>query len=281
VRNWGIRPSSAGPTRSLIAVALGLVLLIIAVQGHGPSILQAQSTGSATATVTSTATGTVIPATSTPTPTPTSAGASLMTAPTATPQAAGTPGPARGDEDNLPPLTSTEESPGGGPQNRIVVINRSDNRLRVRAKVQLNHMPGDSVSPTNYAEAFSSCDGCQTFAVALQIDLISRDASQITPQNAAIALNYQCNSCHTIARASQYVIQVDDPNQVPDRVRDLVNDMNHELNRLASEHSVNDVTEAEGVLNNVMANFQDLAQSLMDQRDESVDPTTPGASPSP
>jgi hypothetical protein len=97
----------------------------------------------------------------------------------------------------------------------------------------------------------------------------------------ALALNYKCTSCHTIVRASQYVIQVDDPTQVPDRVRDLVNEMNRQLNQLAGDRSVADAGQAETVLNGVLGQFQDLAQDLMDQRDETLDPTTPGASPSP
>jgi putative peptide zinc metalloprotease protein len=274
LKSWNVRPPCTGPKRSLIVAALGLLLLVVAIEGHGPSTLRAQTTGTATALATPTAAAPV-------SGTPTATGTAPATTPAASPQATATPASSAAGEDDLPPVTSTEETAGASPQNRIVAKNRSDNRLRVRAKVQLNHIPGDSASPSNYAEGYSSCDGCQTFAVALQIDLISRDASQITPENVALALNYKCNGCHTIVRASQYVIQVDDPTQVPDRVRDLVGEMNRQLNQVASDHSVTDVGQAEAVLNGVIAQFQDLGQSLSDQRDETVDPTTPGASASP
>ena len=198
-------------------------------------------------------------------------------APSATPTATGS----TAAEDDLPPVTSTDEHSGGSPSNRIVAINRTDSRLRVRGKVQVNHIEGDNASPVNSAEAYSSCTGCDTLAVALQIDLISTNASTVAPQNQAVALNYQCTNCNTSARALQYVFQVDDPDQVPDRVRDLVSEMNRELDRVAHDQSITDAGQAESVVDGVISDFQDLAQNLSDQRDDKTDETTPGAQPSP
>lgn len=262
MKGWPSRTQSSGRGTQRWGAVLALALLLVGgvVLGQTSPAVRAQSGPPASATATPTAT-----ATQTAGPSPAATGTAAATAP----------------EDQLAPLTFTEESPGGGASNRIVVINRTDNRLRVRAKVQLNHIPGDNASPVNYADAFSSCNGCQTFAVALQIDLISQSAQQVAPHNQAIALNYECQSCNTVARALQYVIQTDDPNQIPGRVHELVNQMNRQLDGLARDQSVADAGQAESVLNGVIGQFDDLAQSLSDQRDESTDTTTPGASASP
>src|SRR5689334_19016047 len=63
---------------------------------------------------------------------------------------------------------------GGGGKNIVTQINRTDNRLRIKGNIQLNRIPGPNVEPINLAFAGSSCTGCQTYAVALQINLISR-----------------------------------------------------------------------------------------------------------
>ena len=122
-----------------------------------------------------------------------------------------------------------DDSSQGG-RNEVIVHNQSDGKLLMRGRVDLEHLPGRSVAPENYAEAVGSCVRCQTLAVALQIDLISRNATTIAPQNAAVALNLHCTGCFTSARALQYVIQVDDPTEVPERARDLVQTlMRHDL----------------------------------------------------
>ncbi len=102
--------------------------------------------------------------------------------------------------------------------------------------------------------------------MALQIDLVSRNAHDVTPQNYAYAINYQCTGCTTVARALQYVIPVDDPNQVPDEVREPQRQMDAELRQAAHDpHETLD--QAEARVNDVINQFQDLANSLYDQRD--------------
>jgi len=170
-----------------------------------------------------------------------------------------------------------QEIPDGGGSNNIVKVqNKTDNRLRVKAKIQLNHIPGDNVQPVNYAEAIGSCMNCQTFAVALQIDLRSRTATTVAPQNAAVALNIKCTGCTTVADAYQYVVPVDDPTQTPDNVRDLINQMQQQLN--ASAHDKDETTaDAEAKINAIITQFMDLGQSLYQQRDQTTDNDTPDA----
>jgi putative peptide zinc metalloprotease protein len=220
----------------------------------------------ATATATSTPVATTLAAT----PAATAAPAPFATA-TAAPAATGSSG------DEQSGSTYNEELPGGGGHNAVSANNRVDNRLLVRGSVKLDHIPGPNASPVNEASAFASCTGCQTFSVALQVALISKTATSITPQNLAAAVNYQCSNCVTVARAVQYVVQVDDPTQVPDDVRDLVKQMQDQLQGLSQDRSVTQADQAEAVINSVMAQFSELGQSLYDQRQEETQPTTPGA----
>jgi putative peptide zinc metalloprotease protein len=172
----------------------------------------------------------------------------------------------------------TTQLNGGGGKNVVQVNNQKDGKRRMRASIQLNRIPGPSVAPANLALAQASCTGCQTIAIALQIDLISTSAGHVTPQNAAVAVNYACSGCVTIAVALQYVISVDDPTQVPPEVNDLINEMERELRAIAKDKnaSVRDVVSR---IDAVLTQFRSLAESLNDQRDEATESTSPDATP--
>jgi hypothetical protein len=170
---------------------------------------------------------------------------------------------ARDEEDGV------ERDEGQGNRSNIIrLANRRDGQLRIKGRVQLNRIPGDEARPINYAIAYSSCTGCKTFAVALQLDLISKTAHTIAPENAAIAVNYECTGCVTVARAVQFVRQVDDPRETPDDVRDAIKELDHELKRLHSEQRRLSVTEANARIEDVIARFKKVAQSSMDDVDD-------------
>lgn len=165
-----------------------------------------------------------------------------------------------------------------GGSNIALVRNHSDNRMRLRSRIRLVQIHGDRAEPLNGAFAYASCTDCQTFAVALEIALVSPNASVIAPQNRARALNDTCTRCVTVARAMQYVFVVDDPEQVPDNVDRLMRDMERELRALEHDRDVG-AEEANSRVNAVISQFQELASSLQDQLDETVEPSTPGAAP--
>lgn len=159
----------------------------------------------------------------------------------------------------LPRSFDGGEDTTGNRDNTIEAINRTDGRLLIRGGVQINTISGPDVEPVNFAYAYSSCTDCQTFAVALQVNLIGRDSRNIVPQNVAIALNESCTRCRTVAKALQYVYTVDDPTQVPDEVFELVEE--------SAEREIT-VAEAEARINAVVEWFYDLAAHLNEQREE-------------
>lgn len=239
-------------------------------------------TATAAPTTTPAATATTAP-TSSPTPTSTTvapsaaSGAAPSPATTATTTSTATSTVNANAPVDNGSVASNEAGGDGGPHNVVKVINKNDGKFRMKGKIQINHIPGDNASPVNDSEAYASCANCETFAVALQIDLISRSATTIAPQNVAIAVNVQCSHCTTVSRAVQYVYQVDDPSQIPDNVRDLVNQMQDQLNAAAKDKDAT-VAQTEARVDAVIAQFNELAQSLNNQRNQSTDDDTPGGS---
>lgn len=174
--------------------------------------------------------------------------------------------------------TALAGSGGGGGSNRVQVINKKDGKLRLKADLQLNRIPGPRVEPTNLAVAYASCADCQTIAIALQINLISRGASYVAPENLAVAVNYECTNCYTVARAIQYTYSVDDPTQVPPEVNEILKELDTELKAIRQATALS-IDEIEQRIEAVIARFTDLAESLNDDRDETMEATTPGATP--
>jgi hypothetical protein len=84
----------------------------------------------------------------------------------------------------------------------------------------------------------------------MQLDLISRTASCITPTNVARAQNIACQN-------------------VPEEVTKLEQAMNDELRVLQTDHSLT-LEDTIAQIDNVLAQFPDLASSLNDQRTEAV-----------
>jgi putative peptide zinc metalloprotease protein len=195
--------------------------------------------------------------------------------PTVTAPAATTPA---GPSFSVDPNLIGDVGGGGGPRNLVKVQNLQDYQLRVDGHVQLGRLPGPEAAPVNVAEGFSSCTGCQTLAVALQVDLITADSRVAMPRNMAFAVNYQCTDCRTIALALQYVLTVEDPTQVPDQANQLMAEMRQELSQLNGDQDLT-LPEAEGRVIDVVNQFQDLSIYLDQQRDESTEPTTANASP--
>ena len=199
------------------------------------------------------------------------ANAALSTAPTAVSVLDDTQ-----SADEVAGVTYTEAAGGGGGKNIVRLTNRVDNRLRVKGNVQLNRIPGPTVEPGNISIAYSSCTDCQTLTMALQINLYERGAANVSPQNAAVALNYACTRCVTAAWAMQYTIPVDDPTQVPADVSDLIKAMDSELRAIHNDQSVT-LEEALARLNAVKQQFAQLGEYLQEQHQQATETTSPGA----
>jgi hypothetical protein len=245
--------TSLPPLRRAWLVALTALLVL---GSAGPGLTSAQVVDP------SATTSTTEPVATTPTVTPDDA-----PPPTLDPQDLAAPS----DADQADGVTYNEQAGGGGGKNVVKLTNRVDGRMRMRGNVQLSRVGGPNVGPVNVAVALSSCTDCSTFAVALQIAVYQRGATRVVPQNAAAAMNANCNHCVTVAHAYQYAIPVDDPNAPPDRVNSLVRRMDEELQGIQRDSSQLTPADAEARIEAVIAEYQDLATNLMQARDERTD----------
>jgi hypothetical protein len=163
----------------------------------------------------------------------------------------------------------------------VALRNRSDGRLRVRGRVQLEQIRGSRVTPLNLSLAYASCTDCQTFTVALQIALVRPGTEVAVPINAARSYNVECTRCLTFSRAAQYVITVEDPDAVPPRVEELVRALDAEMRAIHAESHGLTAGQANARISAVVAQFHDLAQSLIDESSEATETTSPNAPATP
>jgi putative peptide zinc metalloprotease protein len=99
---------------------------------------------------------------------------------------------------------------GSKGDNAAVAINTKDGSSLFRFAFSIEKVASDVVDNENAAVAYSSCTGCRTTAIAIQIVLVVGRPSTVTPANYAIAINENCTLCQSFAAAFQFVIGVED-----------------------------------------------------------------------
>jgi hypothetical protein len=167
---------------------------------------------------------------------------------------------------------------GGGANNQVMLHNIAGGNPQVRGMAQLNQIPGPTVAPVNCAVAQNGvlcapslnvqtveCTGCDSYAVALQINLYKLGATDVSPVNIARAQNFQCLNCVAESEAFQYNLPVDDPTQVPGDVDTLIRQFNDEL-RLLQISQTSSPQAAAAQIDQIIAQFQELATVLNQQR---------------
>jgi putative peptide zinc metalloprotease protein len=159
-----------------------------------------------------------------------------------------------------------EEFPDSAPRNVVMAENSEDQRFMGRASIKFRKLKSDEIRPINIAFAQGACTDCQTIAVAVQVIVYKRGASNVQPQNVALAANTQCTRCVTIARAIQYVVPVDDFDDVPDNVKRLVHRLDQELRYFERMRSIDELTSEEAAvrLQRAVDEFNELHQYMVD-----------------
>jgi putative peptide zinc metalloprotease protein len=100
------------------------------------------------------------------------------------------------------PVLST--APVAAQDNAAVAVNTRDGSSFFKLAFSVRRVSGE-VDATNAAVAFASCEACQTVAAAIQVVLVMGESTSATPENLALAVNYQCTDCETLATAYQMV----------------------------------------------------------------------------
>jgi putative peptide zinc metalloprotease protein len=104
---------------------------------------------------------------------------------------------------------STGSTIGGEGDNVAVAIATKDGQSTFKVSFRIVRTSDDVIDNGNIAFAFASCEGCSSIAIAFQIVLVSGSPSVVIPENYAIALNFECIDCATLASAYQFVLGVD------------------------------------------------------------------------
>lgn len=104
-----------------------------------------------------------------------------------------------------------DDDSGIRPQdNAALAINTEDDSSIFKFAFEIRRVAGEVVDNENVALAYNECERCRSVAVAIQIVLVVGSPSVVTPGNVAVALNYQCTLCESLAMAYQFVIGVPD-----------------------------------------------------------------------
>lgn len=91
-----------------------------------------------------------------------------------------------------------------------IVVNHVDDRTRTAFDLDVMRTSAAHVGAHNVAYAESTCTGCTSAAVSVQIVLSGRGAESLHADNRAVALNVNCTGCTTTAVALQFVVAVGD-----------------------------------------------------------------------
>ena len=125
-------------------------------------------------------------------------------------------------------------------QNNIVVAqNYRDYSELDRTSLRVVFVDGD-VTASNEAVAFASCQYCHTTAIAIEAVVVIGDPKTFVPQNVAVAINYQCSHCVTVADAWQVVLQYTGPVELTGQGEKQVAQLRQQLRDLADSNATPD-----------------------------------------
>ncbi|HZR96069.1 MAG TPA: hypothetical protein VFA56_10265 [Gaiellaceae bacterium] len=129
-----------------------------------------------------------------------------------------TPASARADNNGCPPGA-----------NCAIAVNQTDNSSLFDFAWAIKHVAGPVVDQGNAAVAYSSCNSCQTTAIAIEIVLVTGPTTEMKPENVAAAANAGCTLCDTFATAYQFVIAADGPVHFTAEGKQALHDIRKEI----------------------------------------------------
>jgi putative peptide zinc metalloprotease protein len=102
-------------------------------------------------------------------------------------------------------------APPGEGDNQALAVNTEDGSTVYDVAIVLVWVTDGQVDQVNEAWAVASCSSCETVAVAFQGVFSLGEADIVTPQNIAVAVNYNCQQCQTTAIAVQLIATLTSP----------------------------------------------------------------------
>ncbi len=90
--------------------------------------------------------------------------------------------------------------------NDVTVTVDHDGQTKARSALRVARVSADGVSAVNSARASARCADCRAVALAFQVVLANRAPTDVSADNAAVAVNDTCTRCETVAIAYQFVV---------------------------------------------------------------------------
>jgi putative peptide zinc metalloprotease protein len=158
-----------------------------------------------------------------------------------------------------PDVAQADDDDGASGDNAAIAINTKDGASVFKFAFSIRNVAGEVVDETNAAVAYSSCEQCETTAIAIQIVLVTGSPSVVTPQNLAIAVNENCTLCETFAGAYQIVLGTGGPVRFTGEGRRRIAEITRSIRRLRRE----DLSPAElkARLDTLVADLKEVLQT--------------------
>ena len=169
--------------------------------------------------------------------------------------------------------------------NAAVAVNTKDDSFLFKLAFDITRLFSgqDTVDASNAAAAVSSCESCETVAVAIQVVLVSGSPTVIIPENLALAMNIDCQSCETLATAYQYVLSVGDgPVRITGEGQQRIAEIRRQLQALRNSGLPIDQIQAQVEdLNNQLVDVLRTQIVPVNPNDQQADPAATGTETSP
>jgi len=134
------------------------------------------------------------------------------------------------------PLGSAQAAPDIRPKDNVALAQiATDAGHAFDFSWEIRKQRGGIVDHLNSAQAYSQCVECGASAVAFQI-VLATDSNTVIPRNEAIAINYGCTDCVTVAEARQFVRVYDRAVRITGAGRAVLDNVRTQLDALATQN---------------------------------------------
>jgi len=172
--------------------------------------------------------------------------------------------------------TGTTVPQGGGANNVVIVQSSDDGATAVRANTQISQVGGPTVASSNIAAALAStCTGCHSTSVAVQVVFVTGAPQFFTPGNSASAVNAGCTGCGSFAYAWQLLVQADKPLNLSPEAHEQIQALKQEIADTAASivpDTIDDDLLLKSELDALTSQLADLVNTQAEQA--GVDATT-------
>ncbi|MEA2900964.1 MAG: putative peptide zinc metalloprotease protein [Actinomycetota bacterium] len=156
---------------------------------------------------------------------------------------------------------------GARDENVVYAVNRTDGSALVRASVDYRKVNNGKVEEENRAYAVAQCVGCRTLAAAFQLVLVTKPPTILAPQNEAVAVNNECDTCVTWASAKQIVVETGGKAELTKSGRDRLEGVENGLESLQEGMMDKSLEQLSAEIDFWFAEFLDVAQTEIERTD--------------